>query len=117
MDKPVIYHNGECSKSKDALELLQECGVDFDVRWYLAEPLSRDELKALLKKLDMPAGTLIRKNEPVYKENFEGKELTEDQWLDALMQFPVLMERPVVEMGGKAIVARPPGKVLEFIKQ
>ncbi len=115
MDKITIYHNGECSKSKGALELLQDANADFDVHWYLANPLSKDELRTLLHKLNMQPSQLIRKSEPVYKEQFEGKELTEDQWLDAIIEHPVLMERPIVERGEKAIVARPPELVNEFI--
>lgn len=115
MDKITIYYNGECSKSKGALELLQDAGADFNVRWYLTEPLSKDELYALLHKLDMQPSQLIRKSEPIFKEQYEGKELAEDQWLDALIEYPVLLERPIVEKGDEAIVARPPEIVNTFI--
>lgn len=115
MDKITIYHNGECSKSKGALELLQDANADFDVRWYLADPLSKDELRALLHKLNMQPSQLVRKSELVYREQFEGKELMEDQWLDAIIEHPVLMERPIVERGDKAFVARPPETVNAFL--
>jgi arsenate reductase len=108
MDKLIIYHNGECSKSKGALELLQDAGASFDVRWYLADPLTKEELKTLLHKLGMQPSEIIRKGEQLYKELFEGRHLTEEQWLDALAEYPVLLERPIVEKGNKAIVARPP---------
>lgn len=115
MSKITIYHNGECSKSKGALELLQDASAVFDVRWYLADPLTKEELRALLVKLNMQPSEIIRKGEPLYKELFEDRQLTEEQWLDALIEHPVLLERPIVEKGDKAIVARPPDKVNEFI--
>ena len=61
----TIYHNGECSKCRGALEIMQERGIPHDVRWYLAEPLSETELTALLKKLDMLPSQLVRKSEPL----------------------------------------------------
>ena len=112
----TIYHNGECSKSKGALEILIEQGIPHDVRWYLADPLSEQELSSLLAKLKMRPSQLVRKGEPVYKELFEGHELSEAEWLAALCQYPVLIERPIVERGDDAIVARPPERVLQFLQ-
>ncbi|RYD54638.1 MAG: arsenate reductase (glutaredoxin) [Sphingobacteriales bacterium] len=111
----IIYHNGECSKCRGALEILQEKGIPHDVRWYLSDPLSEHELRALLDKLKMKPSDIIRKGEPVYKDQYEGKELSEEEWLQALLDNPILMERPIVEKGEVAIVARPPEKVLEMI--
>jgi arsenate reductase len=111
----LIYHNGECSKSKGALEILQEEHIPHTVRWYLAEPLSKDELKALLKKLNMQPSQLVRKSEELYKEQYEGKAISETQWLTILAQNPILIERPIVEKGNKAIVARPPERVFELL--
>lgn len=111
----VVYHNGECSKCRGALELLQEMNVPHDVRFYLAEPLSEEELKALLIKLNIPAAALVRKSEPGFAA-YEGKELNEEEWIRALLEHPILMQRPIVEKGSKAIIARPPDTVLDFIK-
>lgn len=111
----LVYHNGECSKCKGALELLQQIGVPHDVRFYLAEPLSDAELRALLAKLNIPASELIRKSEPEFSA-YEGRELSEEEWIQAMLQHPILMQRPVVEKNGKAIIARPPEKVLDLIK-
>lgn len=111
----LVYHNGECSKCRGALELLQEMNVLHDVRFYLAEPLSEEELKQLLVKLDIPASELVRKSEPEFAA-YEGKELSEEEWIQAMLKHPVLMQRPVVEKDGKAIIARPPEKVLDLIK-
>lgn len=115
MSDLIIYHNGECSKCRGALEILQEKGVPHEVRWYLAEPLSEQELRSLIDKLKMKPSDIIRKGENVYKEQYEGKELTEQEWLQALLDNPVLMERPIVEKSGIAIIARPPERVFEMI--
>lgn len=111
----TIYHNGECSKSMGALELLQEHGVLFDVRFYLSDPLTAEELKTLLAKLKMPAKDLVRKSEPDYIANYEGKDLNEDEWIAAMVKYPVLIERPIVVNEDKALIARPPEKVLEVL--
>jgi arsenate reductase (glutaredoxin) len=110
-----IYHNGECSKCRGALEILIENGIPFEPRFYLAEPLSKEELKGLLTKLNLPAKDIVRTSEPLYTEKFEGKELSEDQWLDALVEHPILLQRPIVEKDSKAIIARPPERVFEMI--
>lgn len=110
----TIYHNGECSKCRGALEILQERNIPYEVRWYLAEPLSKDELTALLKKLDIPPSGLVRKSEPLYTEQYEGKNMSEEEWLDILAENPILVQRPIVEKGDKAIIARPPERVLSF---
>lgn len=114
METITIYHNGECSKSRGALEILQEMNIPHQVRWYLAEPLTRDELAALLKKLNMAPSALVRKSEPLYKQQYEGKQLSEQEWLNILAENPILIERPIVEKGDTAIVARPPERLKEL---
>lgn len=111
----TIYHNGSCSKCKGALEMLIEQNIPHNVRWYVAEPLSHNELEKLLQKLRVPAFDLVRTGEELYMREFAGKQLSEDQWIDILIAHPGLMQRPIVEKGGKAIIARPPERVLEMI--
>ena len=111
----TIYHNGRCSKSRSALEILQEEGIPHKVRWYLDEPLSAKEIRVLLKKLRMPAEALVRKGENLFKENFAGKMLSEDEWIEVLAGHPALIERPIVVNGRKAVVARPPERVREVL--
>lgn len=111
----IIYHNGECSKSKGALEILQEKGIPHEVRWYLADPLTKPELRSLLDKLQMKPSELIRKGEALYKEHYEGKDLDEEEWMEVLLDNPVLLERPIVEKEDIAFISRPPEKVLEII--
>jgi arsenate reductase (glutaredoxin) len=115
MSEVIIYHNGECSKSKGALEILQELGVPHSIRYYLLEPLSRVELETLLKKLGIKAEQLVRKSEDLYKEKYQDKELSDSEWIDILVENPVLIERPIVEKDGKAVVARPPERLQEVL--
>lgn len=112
----TIYHNGECSKCRGALEIMQEQGIPHTPRWYLSDPLNVDELAALLKKLNMQPSQIVRKNEPLYKEQYEGRTITEAEWLHVLAANPVLIERPIVETDHTAIIARPPEKLLELLK-
>lgn len=110
-----IYHNPRCSKSRDSFNLLTEKGIEFETVEYLKTPLTKEELKALLVKLAIPAKELIRKGEKDFKENFKGKELSEDEWVDAMIQFPKLIERPIVVKGDKAVIGRPIEKVIALI--
>ena len=115
MKELIIYHNGECTKSKGALEILIENQIPHTVRWYIAEPLSKEELLVLLNKLGMPPSQLVRTNEEIYLKEYAGKTLSEDQWLEALIAHPILLQRPIVALGNLAIVARPAEKVLDLI--
>lgn len=111
----TIYHNGECTKCKGALEMLQERNIPHQVRFYLAEPLSKEEVKDILQKLGITAHNLARTGEPLYKELFEGKELSEEEWINVLVENPILIQRPIVVKGEKAIIARPPERISEII--
>jgi len=111
----IIYHNGECSKSKGALELLTERGTPFTVRYYLQEPLTVEELKALLKKLNLPASAIVRRGETLASEVTAKGEPDEEGWIRILAENPSLIERPIVESADIAIVARPPKRVLELL--
>ena len=110
-----IYHNSRCSKSRCTLDIISKKGEDVTIIEYLKTPLTKSEIKDLLTKLEMPASKLIRKGESDFKDNYKGKELSEEQWVDAMVKFPKLIERPIVVKGDKAIIGRPPEKVLELI--
>lgn len=110
-----IYHNPRCSKSREALEILQEKGVEVDVVKYLEETPSAEALRDLLKKLGMKAEEIVRKGEKDYKENFKGKSLTDEEWIQAFIQYPKLIERPIFVKGDKAVVGRPPENVLTLL--
>lgn len=117
MDNTVtIYHNPRCSKSKQALELLEEEGVAPDVINYLNKPPSADKLRELLGMLGISARGLLRKSEQEYIElNLADSSLSEDQLIQAMVKHPKLIERPIVVAAGKAVIGRPPEKVLDLI--
>ena len=111
-----IYHNPRCSKSRDSYNLLVEKGLEFETVEYLKDPLTREELKALLAKLNIPAKDLVRKGEEIFKENFKGRELSEEEWIEAMVEYPKLIERPIVVKGNKAVIGRPIEKVIELLE-
>lgn len=111
----LIYHNARCSKSRGVCELLKKKKIRTEVIEYLKTPLTQKEIKGLLKKLGMKAEALVRKNEPVFREKYEGRRMTEAQWIRAMADDPVLIERPVVVKGDKAVIGRPEERVLELI--
>ena len=110
----IVYHNSKCSKSRNAIDFLREKGVDFLVVEYLKTPLNKEELKNIVAKLGIDPLDLIRKGEPEFKENFKNKSLTNNEWLDAMVKFPKLIERPIVLTDVKAIVARPTERINEL---
>ncbi len=111
-----IYHNTRCSKSREACSILEDKGVEFETIEYLKTPPTQKEIKGLLKMLGMKAQDIVRKGEPLYKEKFADKKLSESEWVKALAENPILIERPIIVKGNKAIIGRPPEKVLEFLK-
>lgn len=114
-DDLVIYHNPRCAKSRAALSLLLERGTRPEVIEYLKTPPTREVLGALVKRLGIRPEQLVRKGEEVYKRQFSGRDLNDDQWLEALVQHPVLIERPIVVSGNRAVIGRPPEKVLDLL--
>ena len=112
----TIYHNPRCSKSRQTLELLNSRGIQADIRLYLEQPLNADELLHLLTMLNMTADQLVRKSEQYYKDNLRSKALTQDQLIQAMIENPKLIERPIVIAGDKAAIGRPPEAVLEIVQ-
>ena len=110
-----IYHNPRCSKSRSACALIAENGIAAEVVEYLQTPPSKEELRALLKKLGMKPVELVRQGEAEFKAHYAGRTLTDEEWLDAMVAHPILIERPIVVCGDRAVVARPPEKVLELL--
>lgn len=102
----TIYHNSSCSKSREALKVLTQGDEEFQVINYLEEVPSVAELKTLLHKLGCKPQDLIRKTEKVYLEKFKGKELTDEEWIIAMHENPILIQRPIVVNGDRAVIAR-----------
>lgn len=116
MSSITLYHNPRCSKSRQALQLLQEKGVEPQLRLYLDNPPSRDELVTLLQQLAIEPRLLIRKGEQAFKDNNLGNaELSNDALIDAMVSHPKLIERPIAIKGDKAVIGRPPENVLDLI--
>ena len=111
----TIYHNPRCSKSRAALALLEERGVTPQVVEYLKTPPDAATLRHLLAMIGITARELARTGEAEFKENFKDLEMTETQWIAALVAHPVLIERPIVVAGNRAVVGRPPEKILEIL--
>jgi arsenate reductase len=113
----TIYHNPRCQKSREALALLEQKGVEHSIRLYLndEESMSAAEFEDVLDALDMDAIDLVRKNESVWKEEYRDLELGEDEIILAMIENPRLMERPIIMNGDKAVVARPAEKLLEVL--
>lgn len=110
-----IWHNNRCSKSRCAVQLLEEKQVKFEEYKYLKTPPTVKELTDLLTMLDIPAEKLVRKGEPVFKEKFKGKNLSDKEWVKAMVEYPKLIERPILVNNGKAVIGRPPENILEII--
>jgi arsenate reductase len=110
-----IYHKPTCSKSRAGLKHLQEKGVEFDIIKYYETPLTKNKLKTLLKKMGMKPAELLRKKEAAYKElDFKNKSYTQDEIIEFMVNDPNLIERPIIEKGEKAVVARPTEKIDEL---
>ena len=110
-----IYHNPRCSKSRQTLQLIKDANKEVEIVEYLNETPTKEELKDILGKLNLNAEDILRKGEAVYKENFKGKTLSNDEWIEAMIKHPKLIERPIVVKDNKAVLGRPPENVLEFL--
>ena len=112
----TLYHNPRCSKSRGALELLEARGLTPTVVRYLDEPLDAAQIQGLLKKLGLSARQILRTGEDEYKAlNLADATLSEAQLIAAIAAHPKLMERPILAVGDKAIIGRPPEQILELL--
>jgi len=111
-----IFHNPRCSKSRQTLQLLEDNNVQPEIIEYLKQAPSKAELESVLNLLGMDPRELMRKGESVYKElNLADESLSNDQLLAAMLENPILIERPIVLANGKAAIGRPPESVLDII--
>ncbi len=111
----TIYHNARCSKSREGVCFLEETKQPFQVINYIENTPTKAELKDLLQKLNMPAIDLVRKKESIWIENYKGQNLTEDEIIQAMIDNPKLIERPIIVNGDKAVIARPAEKINEIL--
>lgn len=111
-----IYHNPRCAKSRETLQILNECGKEFEVIEYLKTPPTGEQLRELTSLLKKKPVEIIRKNEKMFKDNYSDKDLSDEEWLTVLSSNPVLIERPIVTDGKKAVIGRPPENVREILE-
>ncbi|MEE3999388.1 arsenate reductase (glutaredoxin) [Tenacibaculum sp. FZY0031] len=110
-----IYHNPRCSKSRQGLEILENSEKEFEVVKYLETIPSTEELKEIIRLLNISPIDLVRKNEKIWKEEYKGKELSDSEIINAMIENPKLIERPIVVNNNKAVVGRPPESIKEII--
>lgn len=112
-----IYHNKMCSKSRAALDLLKSSDVDLSIREYLQDVPSKDELIELITLLQLKPLDLIRRSESIFQEKFRNLIFTDEEWISIMLEYPILIERPIVIKDGKAIIGRPIDKVIALISE
>ena len=110
-----IYHNPRCSKSRQTLNIIKESGQEVEIIEYLKTPPTAEELEDVLQKLNLPIEYLIRTGEEIYKTEYKGKELTDAEWIEALVEHPNMLERPIVVNNDQAILGRPPENVQKLV--
>ena len=112
-----IFHNPRCRKSREVLNLLRERGVDLVVIEYLKAPLKKKQIEDIISFLnESDYKKIIRKNESIYKEKYKKKILSKHNLIQAILDDPILLERPIVVRGKKAIIGRPPENILALLK-
>ncbi|ETZ23522.1 arsenate reductase (glutaredoxin) [Pedobacter sp. V48] len=109
-----IYHNNRCSKSRCALTILEDSGKEFEVINYLETVPTVDELRVIIAKLGIAPHELVRKSETVYKEKYKGRDLSEEEWIAAMVENPILIERPILVSDDLAVIARTPEKIYDL---
>lgn len=102
-----VYHNPRCGKSRESLAWLEAKNIPYEVVNYMDEPLTYEELDSVLQMLDVDPMAVVRTNEPEWKEHFATSELEDEELIYAMIEYPKLMQRPIVVLGDKAVIARP----------
>ncbi len=114
--KAIIYHNNRCAKSREAIIYLKNLNFELEIIEYLNSPLSYSQLDNLIQLLQVSPIDIIRKNESDWKLNFAGNELQDEELIYAILEYPKLMQRPIVIIGDKGIVARPVSLIENLLK-
>jgi arsenate reductase len=117
MKKITILHNTRCSKSRCALQVLQDENCEIEIIDYIKNTPSKKEIKTILDKLGLNAVDIVRKKEPIYLEKFKGKTFTNTEWIQILIEHPILIERPIVIDGYKAVIGRPTELIIDLLKR
>ena len=115
MSDITIFHNPRCSKSRAALALIRQRGIEPRIVDYLKHPPDAAELKAIIAKLGIEAQGLVRRGEEVFKSAYAGRALSGDEWIAAMVRDPILIERPIVVRGNRAVIGRPAEDVIKLL--
>jgi len=116
MSEYVIYHNPRCGKSRAALAILEESGVEPRIIEYLKTPPTAAQLRAIVVKLGIEPEQLVRKGEEVYRTQYAARQLSGAQWIEAMVKDPILIERPIIVRGEQAVLGRPPENVKRLLE-
>lgn len=111
----TIYHNPRCQKSRLGIKALEESGQAFTIVKYLETPLTVEQLKTIVQQLGLSPLELVRTQEAIWKSNFKGKVLSDEEIIQAMITHPKLMERPIVVNGDKAVIGRPTERILDLL--
>ena len=111
----TIFHNPKCKKSREGLKYIQEKGIAVEVVNYINEGISEQELKDILKKLNLKPEGIVRKQEDLYKKELKGKNFNDIEWIKILVENPRLIQRPIIVARHKAVIAQSPDKVEELL--
>ncbi|MBC7426477.1 MAG: arsenate reductase (glutaredoxin) [Bacteroidia bacterium] len=114
-EKITILHNSRCSKSREALNMICEMGEKPEIIDYLKDTPTAKELTKIIKMIGVKPESLVRKSENIYKEKYKGKTLTDSEWIQAMVDNPILIERPIIIKGDEALIGRPPESVKRFL--
>jgi arsenate reductase len=110
-----VYHNPRCTKSRECMLFLEESGQPYEIIKYLEDMPNEEELKAIIKKLGIKPIELVRQKESLWIEKFKSKKMTDNAIIKAMVANPILMERPIVVNGDKAVIARPLEKAADIL--
>tara|TARA_R110002073_G_scaffold17446_8_gene65740 strand:- start:1444 stop:1785 length:342 start_codon:yes stop_codon:yes gene_type:complete len=110
-----IYHNNRCSKSRQGLQVLEKSGKEFEVIKYLENVPTAKELEDIINLLGISPIELVRKNETIWKGNYKNKALSDNELIEAMVNNPKLIERPIIINDDKAVIGRPPEKILDIL--
>ncbi|WP_299247657.1 arsenate reductase (glutaredoxin) [uncultured Aquimarina sp.] len=111
----TIYHNPRCSKSRQCLAILEEKNEDLNIIKYLDTPLTEKKLSEIIDLLGIKPIDLVRKNEAIWKQEYKGKDIADNELIKIMCEHPKLIERPIVIKNNKAIIGRPPEKVIDIL--
>jgi arsenate reductase len=110
-----VYHNPRCTKSRECMLFLEESGQPYEIIKYLEDMPNEEELKTIIKKLGIKPIELVRQKESLWIEKFKSKKMTDNAIIKAMVANPILMERPIIVNGDKAVIARPLEKAADIL--